>query len=313
MKFVISLLTPLFIFLSASALVAQEIIADKEIAALLPSEVLQLSDDKNITTNAFLADKTKRQLYIVQTSTLDQSQFHSVFDIDIGKNDGNKTKRDDKKTPEGIYLLQHKKVPPEIPFDKFGAMAFTTNYPNVFDKFENKTGSGIWLHSVPDQVALNRGSKGCVVLRNDSIRKVESFITLNKTPLIIDNQIHWLKAEEHSLRKQTALNWLNGWKDLWEKQDLENYINSYSDQFSDPKFTKSSWLAHKVSLKSKYKFVKINISKPNIFNLKDQYLFQFVQDYESDGHKDKGIKNLYVLENAGQFRILREEWVELKN
>ena len=169
------------------------------------------------------------------------------------------------------------------------------------------------MHSVPDQVALNRGSRGCVVLSIDAIKKVESFITLNKTPLIIDNQIHWLKPEEHSLKKQTAVNWLNGWKDLWEKQDLENYINAYSDQFSDPKFTKASWLAHKTNLKSKYKFVKINISKPNIFNLKDQYLFQFVQDYESDGHKDKGIKNLYVLENGGQFRILREEWIELKN
>ncbi len=313
MTFAMKLLITPFVLLSATFAIAQQAVPETKAAALFPSEVLQLSDDKHITTNAFLADKTKRQLYIVQTSTLDQSQFHSVFDIDIGKNDGPKTKRDDKKTPEGIYLLQRKKVPPEIPFDLYGSMAFTTNYPNVFDKFENKTGSGIWLHSVPDQVALNRGSRGCVVLRNDAIKKVESLIALNKTPLIIDNQIHWLKADEHTLKKENAVKWLNGWKDLWEKQDLSNYINAYSDQFSDPNYTKSSWLAHKVSLKSKYKFVKINLSKPNIFNLKDQYLFQFVQDYESDGHKDKGIKNLYVLENGGQFKILREEWVELKD
>lgn len=280
---------------------------------MLPSEVLQISDDQAISTNAFLADKTKRQLYIIQTSALDQSQFHTAYDIDIGKNDGNKTKRDDKKTPEGIYLLQNKKIPPEIPFDQYGTMAFTTNYPNVFDKFENKTGSGIWLHSIPDKVALNRGSKGCVVLRNDAIKQVESFISLNKTPLIINNQIHWLKPVEHALKKEEAIKWLSGWKDLWEKQDLDQYINAYSDQFSDPKFNKKTWLRHKQSLKEKYKFVKINISKANIFNLKDQYLFQFVQDYESDGHKDKGIKNLYVLNSGGQFKILREEWIELKN
>ena len=142
-----------------------------------PSEVLQLSDDALISTNAFLADKTKRQLYIVQTSNLYVNPKANAFDIDIGKNDGNKTKRDDKKTPEGIYLLQEKKVPPNIPFDLYGAMAFTTNYPNVFDQFENKTGSGIWLHSIPDDVALNRGSKGCVVLRNEALKKVEPFIS----------------------------------------------------------------------------------------------------------------------------------------
>lgn len=307
----LSLLLPSFFVMAQISPSSQESTDSKIL--LLPSEVLQLSDDKYIATNAFLADKAKRQLYIIQTSDIDQSQFHSVFDIDIGKNDGNKTKRDDKKTPEGIYLLQNKKVPPEIPFEQYGVMAFTTNYPNVFDKFENKTGSGIWLHSIPDQVALNRGSKGCVVLRSEAIKKVEGLISLNKTPLIINNQIHWLKPEEHLLKKEAAVQWLTGWKDLWEKQDLDNYIKSYSDQFSDPKFTKKTWFLHKLSLKLKYKFVKINISKANIFNLKDQYLFQFVQDYESDGHKDRGIKNLYVLNNDGQFKILKEEWIQLKN
>ncbi len=282
-------------------------------ALLLPNEVLLLSDEKSIATNAFLADKTKRKLFIIQTSTADQTQFHSVFDIDIGKNDGNKTKRDDKKTPEGIYLLQAKKLPPEIPFEQYGVMAFTTNYPNVFDKFENKTGSGIWLHSIPDQVALNRGSKGCVVLRSDAIKQVEGLISLNKTPLIINNQIHWLNPEEHSAKKEAALKWLANWKSLWESQDLDKYITIYSDQFSDSNYTKSTWLKHKKSLKEKYKFVKINISKPNIFNLKDQYLFQFVQDYESDGHKDRGVKNLYVISNGQEFKILREEWAQLKD
>ena len=46
--------------------------------------------------------------------------------IDIGKNDGNKTKQDDKKTPEGIYLLEKKMTPPKIPFDLYGSLAITT-------------------------------------------------------------------------------------------------------------------------------------------------------------------------------------------
>lgn len=292
-----------------------EIVAPAESAAVVkrPSEILNLSEEKLIQTNALLADKTSRQLYMMQNSNFSSGQTDSVFDIDIGKNDGNKTKRDDKKTPEGIYVLQQKKTPPEIPFQTYGTMAFTTNYPNVFDKFENKTGSGIWLHSVPDNVALNRGSKGCVVLRNDAIKKVEQHISLNKTLMIINNQIHWLTSDEHDKKRSEAMDWLNSWKDLWEKQDLQAYIDNYSDQFSDPNYNKKSWLKHKESLKEKYKFVKVNLSPPNIFNLKDQYLFQFVQDYESDGHKDKGIKNLYVVQEKGKFKILREEWVAVND
>ncbi|MBC7465788.1 MAG: L,D-transpeptidase family protein [Bdellovibrio sp.] len=292
-----------------------EIVAPQDSSGVIkrPSEILNLSEEKLIQTNALLADKTSRQLYMMQNSNFSSGQTDSVFDIDIGKNDGNKTKRDDKKTPEGIYVLQQKKTPPEIPFQLYGTMAFTTNYPNVFDKFENKTGSGIWLHSVPDNVALNRGSKGCVVLRNDAIKKVEQHISLNKTLMIINNQIHWLTSDEHDKKKTEAMTWLNTWKDLWEKQDLQAYIDNYSDQFSDPNYNKISWLKHKESLKEKYKYVKVNLSAPNIFSLKDQYLFQFVQDYESDGHKDKGIKNLYVVQEKGKFKILREEWVAVND
>ncbi|MFZ3229749.1 MAG: L,D-transpeptidase family protein [Pseudobdellovibrio sp.] len=303
-------LISLFIFSYFASAIAM---AQTETDIQRPSEVLNFSDDADIQTNALLADKTSRQLYMMQISNFNLGKTDSVFDIDIGKNDGNKTKKDDKKTPEGIYVLQQKKTPPEIPFDLYGNLAFTTNYPNVFDKFENKTGSGIWLHSIPDNVALNRGSKGCVVLRNDAIKKVESLISLNKTLLIINNQIHWMNSVDHDKKKNEALTWLNNWKNLWEQQKLEAYIENYSNQFSDPTYNKKSWLKHKQTLKDKYKFVKISISNPNIFNLKDQYLFQFVQDYESDGHKDKGIKNLYVIQDGSKFRILREEWAALES
>lgn len=279
----------------------------------LPIEVLSLSSDQRLSTTVLLADKTKRNLSVFDLASLEARQVKQQFDIDIGKNDGPKVKRDDQKTPEGIYLLETKKTPPEIPFDKYGSMAFTTNYPNFFDKFENKTGDGIWLHSVPDTIPLTRGSRGCVVLRNDAIKNVEPFISLGKTFLIINDQINWTTSkEEYQKEKDIALNWLENWKHLWQTQNLDRYIEHYSDDFSVQHFNKQSWLKHKKDLKARYKYVKINISSPQIFHLKNQYLFQFVQEYESDGHKDIGIKSLYVLESGNQLKIHREEWVELK-
>ncbi len=277
-----------------------------------PLEVLSISSDARLSTHVFIADKASRKLSVFDRASLETGSAYQQFDIDIGKNDGDKKKRDDKRTPEGIYLLENKRTPPDIPFDLYGSMAFTTNYPNFFDKFENKTGSGIWLHSVPDNVPLNRGSKGCVVLRNDSIKKVEEYIQLNKTFMLINNQINWLTPDEHAKEKDFAISWMNTWKDQWEKQDIDSYIKNYSEEFSAPNFNKKSWLEHKKHLKEKYKYVKINLSTPQIFHLKNQYIFQFIQDYESDGHRDTGIKNLYVVKEGENLKIQREEWLELK-
>ena len=121
-----------------------------------------------------------------------------------------------------------------------------------------------------------------------------------------------MTKEDHQIEKDLAINWLNSWKLLWETQNLDDYITNYSDEFSAPQFNKKSWLKHKQELKDRYKYVKISISSPHVFHLKNQYLFQFVQDYESDGHKDTGIKNLYVLKDGDKLKIHREEWFEIK-
>lgn len=270
-------------------------------------EILQISDDPAIQSTILFADKQNRALYIFDKNT----SAPEKFEIDIGKNDGNKTKRDDKKTPEGIYLLEKKLLPPEIPYELYGSMAFTTNYPNVFDKFENKSGSGIWLHSVPDTVPLTRGSRGCVVVRNDHIKTLSEKINLNKSYLIINDKARWVSATEHDQKKDSILNWLTNWKDTWQSQDLGKYIQLYSDDFSAPNFNKKSWLNHKEKLKGKYKYVKISLGKPHIFHEKNQYVIKFTQDYESDGHQDRGIKVLFLIEEGNEIRILREEWSPL--
>lgn len=275
----------------------------------LPNEILQISDAPEIKSSIMIADKTERKLYFFESEETLTAPIS--FEIDIGKKEGPKTKRNDKKTPEGIYLLQKKMTQPEIPYDQYGSLAFTTDYPNVFDKFENKTGDGIWLHSIPDQVPLNRGSKGCVVLRNENIQKLSDLISLNKSHLIINAKTDWVDSSAHAAKKNKVVAWLATWKDYWQKQDLENYSKMYSDDFSAPSFNKKSWLKHKEKLKGIYTTITIDFSKPSIFHTKNQYLIKFVQNYSSDMHQDKGIKTLYLIENGDNLQILREEWSKL--
>ena len=275
-------------------------------------EVLQISADPLLSSTIMVADKETRRLFVFDPSK--DLKHPETYEIDIGKNDGNKTRRNDKKTPEGIYALEKKLMPPEIPYELYGTMAFTTNYPNVFDKTEKKTGDGIWLHSVPDTVPLSRGSRGCVVVRNENIKKLDQQIKLNKSFLIINNKLARVDEKSHQEKKEAVLKWFQNWKDLWQVQNIDEYIHLYSDLFTaPPRFKKASWLEHKKNIKAKYTNVKIEIGSAHIFNQKNQYILRFVQTYQSDQYKDRGLKTLYLVDEKqnGELKVLREEWINL--
>ncbi len=278
-----------------------------ESAEVLPDSLLQISETAAFSPYVFLVDKEKRKLTVFERQG-EHIKKVDEYPADIGKMGGNKTKRDDHKTPEGIYFLEKKLSQPEIPFSLYGNMAFTTNYPNLFDKREQKTGSGIWLHAIPDTVALTRGSRGCVVVRNDVIKKLEDYIKLRETPILIFDHVNYVTKEEHTKRRTALSTFVENWRQAWEKQDIEKYMSFYANDFKAPGFNRDSWKAHKANLKTKYEFIKVGLSQPYIVQHNEQLLVKTLQRYESDKHVDYGVKTIYAVKAGGSFQIIREEW-----
>nr|BFD67874.1 hypothetical protein HAGR004_28960 [Bdellovibrio sp. HAGR004] len=274
---------------------------------LLPASLLQISETEAFSRYVFLVDKEQRKLSVFERNG-ELIQKITEYPADIGKMGGNKTKRDDHKTPEGIYFLQERLSQPKIPFSLYGALAFTTNYPNLFDKRENKTGSGIWLHAIPDSVPLTRGSRGCVVVRNDVIKKLADYIKLGETPILIFDHVDYVSKDEHDKRRLALSNFVESWRQAWETQDIEKYMSYYDAGFKAPGFNYNSWKNHKKSLKSKYEYIKVHLSQPYIVQHNDQLLVKTLQRYESDKHIDYGVKTIYALKSGDSFKIIREEW-----
>nr|BFD58785.1 hypothetical protein CKG001_08920 [Bdellovibrio sp. CKG001] len=274
---------------------------------LLPASLLQISETEAFSRYVFLVDKEQRKLSVFERNG-ELIQKITEYPADIGKMGGNKTKRDDHKTPEGIYFLQERLSQPKIPFSLYGALAFTTNYPNLFDKRENKTGSGIWLHAIPDSVPLTRGSRGCVVVRNDVIKKLADYIKLGETPILIFDHVDYVSKDEHDKRRLALSNFIESWRQAWETQDIEKYMSYYDAGFKAPGFNYNSWKNHKKSLKSKYEYIKVHLSQPYIVQHNDQLLVKTLQRYESDKHIDYGVKTIYALKSGDSFKIIREEW-----
>lgn len=273
----------------------------------LPAPLLQISETEAFSRYVLLVDKNQRKLSVFERIG-EKIRKVEEYPADIGKNGGNKTKRDDHKTPEGIYFLERRLSQPNIPFSLYGALAFTTNYPNLFDQRENKTGSGIWLHAIPDSVPLTRGSRGCVVVRNEVIKKLDDYIKLRETPILIFDHVNYLSKDEHEKRRVELNSFIEGWRQAWENQDIESYMSFYDKDFKAPGFNFNTWKNHKANLKTKYEYIRVKLSQPYIVQHNDQLLVKTLQRYESDKHVDYGVKTIYAIKSADSYKIIREEW-----
>lgn len=274
---------------------------------LLPSDLLQISSTDAFSKYVFLVDKSARHLQVYERKG---ETIEKILDVpsDIGKKMGNKSKRDDHRTPEGIYFFKQKLDKTEIPYSLYGEMAFTTDYPNIFDRREKKTGSGIWLHAVPDTVPLTRGSRGCVVVRNEVIRKLKEYIKLKETPILIFDKVNYVDKSEHDKRRVALNEFIEGWRKSWESQDIDKYKTYYDKDFKAPGFTFDSWMDHKTKMKNQYEFIKVQLSQPFLLLHKDQLIVKTFQRYESNKHADFGVKTLYAVKTDSGYKIVREEW-----
>jgi murein L,D-transpeptidase YafK len=280
-------------------------------ANLLPSDLLQISSTDAFSKYVFLVDKTARHLQVYERKG---ETIEKIIDVpsDMGKNLGNKSKRDDHRTPEGIYFFEKKLEKAEIPFNLYGEMAFTTDYPNIFDRRDSKTGSGIWLHAVPDTVPLTRGSRGCVVVRNEVIRKLKEYIKLKETPILIFDKVNYVDKSEHDKRRVALNEFIEGWRKAWESQDIEKYSTFYDKDFKAPGFNFASWISHKTKMKDQYEYIKVQLSQPFLLLHKDQLIVKTFQRYESNHHTDFGVKTLYAVKTDNGYKIIREEWTPVR-
>lgn len=297
----------ILIFISVFALISTGY-AENSSTELYPADLLQISNTEAFSKYVFLVDKNTRKLLVFEHNGETIKKIDEV-PADIGKNGGNKTKRDDHKTPEGIYFFEKRLSPPEIPFEQYGKLALTLNYPNLFDVRENKTGSGIWLHSIPDTVPLTRGSRGCVVIRNDVLEKIAGYVKLKETPIVIYDKLEYIKKEEHDQRRKELGQYIQSWKEAWESMDLDRYMNFYSEDFKSAGFNFRTWKNHKKRLKNTYKYIKVTLSQPFLLLHKNQLIIKTLQKYESDGHTDYGVKTIHALNTNGKYKIISEEWM----
>ncbi|MEA3512863.1 MAG: L,D-transpeptidase family protein [Campylobacterota bacterium] len=250
-----------------------------------------------------LCQKDLKDIVLYDTKK-DEKLFSSS--VLLGEKNGDKKIEGDLKTPIGAYDLT-KRITSLDPF--YGPLALTTNYPNIYDKSQGKTGHGIWIHGLPLDQSREEYTKGCIALDNTEIKKLDSSINIDNSVLVISqNKLKPVPKDDISLIMSNIFKW----KDSWKKSDIDTYLSFYDKNFkksngdSLKKFSRYKKTIFKRKEKKTIIFNNINIIPyPNDENKK---IYKVVLDeiYKTKNYKFEGKKELYVEILNNNFTILTE-------
>ncbi len=225
--------------------------------------------------------------------------------IVIGKDGIGKEKKNDFKTPIGVYKIVDKKDKVE---PKYGPLAFVLNYPNHLDRSFNRDGYGIWLHGFPIGCKDKSFTKGCVAAPNDNLLKIDKKIDYKKSIVIISpsKDLKILKRDIVEI-----LSFLHRWRYYWKYDDFDNYINCYSKDLRSSYGDFKNFFNEKKDIfsrryKKNIRFTNIKITPYP--NLEKESIWRVEMDefYKAPNLTFEGKKILYLKKEDGAFKIWRE-------
>ncbi|PHQ57101.1 MAG: hypothetical protein COA30_02765 [Sulfurimonas sp.] len=256
--------------------------------------------------NILVCDKSN-SILTLYTKDANQSfvniKGYSAF---TGEVKGDKVREGDLRTPIGVYELL-KKLSKVDSF--YGPMAFVTSYPNSYDKYRGKNGSGIWIHGLPLEQERDSYTKGCIAINNPSIECLDRHIDIKETILIISEETRQESISKKSLSNVLAQ--LYAWRYAWLYNDITTYLDFYDDTFL-------RFDGMNINNFSKYKtrIFKKNETKIILFNginvipypgTKDMYKVTFSEIYKSSSFSFVGDKVLIVKLQDSKIKIITEK------
>jgi murein L,D-transpeptidase YafK len=260
--------------------------------------------------HAIVIDLKQSRLFVFENNH-DQPKRVVDYYISMGRGGSEKEKEGDLRTPLGVYFVQSY-IPPDKLADKYGAGAYPINYPNAWDSFNGRTGDGIWLHGTQSGT-YNRpplASEGCVVLPNDDLIELGSYIRLGQTPVLIGNDLEWLSVDQWKKQSSQTSAIFIQWIDDWESMNTDNYLSHYSESFNNGKKNFNNWARHKRRVSKNKTYINVDVSNVSLLlhPNDDVMVATFYQDYKSDNFSGRSWKRQYWhKEKDGQWRIIFED------
>lgn len=196
--------------------------------------------------------------------------------------------------------------------DFYGLGAYPLNYPNVLDRQNRKTGSGIWLHGLPKDVSSRPllDSDGCVVIDNDSFKALDQFITTGITHMVLaDTPVTWVPVQKVKQRRMALAGAFKGWMSAWEARDNPTYLSYYASDFSDFSRNKQQWSDYKSRANNGKRWIEVEARQVSFYADLEQpelVTVRYYQDYKSSNYNWSGWKEQQWRETDDGWEIVYE-------
>ena len=230
--------------------------------------------------------------------------------MSIGKKGYGKEVEGDEKTPIGVYRITSFLKDEELD-DFYGLGAYPINYPNTWDRLNQRTGHGIWLHGLPkgqDKRPL-RDSRGCVVIDNSILTDLADYIDTGESLMVLSASMNWLPVGT-SQPDGDVLDAIESWKNSWEDNRIGDYLSNYHQEFTDFRRNLTEWKTYKTRVNGAKSWIKVGMSDLTVFDYPGEeglVVSRFYQNYESSNYRWSGWKQLlWRRDTDGNWRILYE-------
>jgi murein L,D-transpeptidase YafK len=219
--------------------------------------------------------------------------------MSIGQKGVGKERAWDRKTPLGVYFITEQLDTSNLDA-KYGVAAYPLDYPNAWDKHEERTGDGIWLHGVDANGSKRppRDTDGCLALPNDELMSLGDKLEPLSTPVIVVRELTWSTSDEvEELRIEFHIA-LEIWRQSLEASDVQTYLSLYSDDFRHRGMDRHKWSTYRAGVLDARVLESVRLD--NVLLIADPeepglFLSRFTQEFVTDGATVRTTKRLYWL------------------
>ena len=209
----------------------------------LPAYLLQVPET---VAAIFVAETNTATLYRFEVGTTGPEYSDERY-MSIGQNGVGKTRAWDRRTPLGIYFVNEQLDTSGLD-EKYGLMAFPLDYPNVWDRSNERSGDGIWIHGTSQHGGRRPplDTDGCIALSNEELLALKDQLMPLVTPVIIARQIRWLSSEQIAATRAELAALLDLWAESRRSGDLHQYLSLYADEFEYRGMDRDEWAGYRL-------------------------------------------------------------------
>lgn len=255
--------------------------------------------------NVLTCNKEKSTLTLYMKDKEGKFNLKKRYSAYTGKVKGDKRQEGDLKTPVGIYNLTQKLSNVD---SFYGPLAFVTSYPNLYDTYRGKNGSGIWIHGLPIAQERDEFTKGCIAINNDNLECLDKNIDISQTLLIIDEKKITQEVSKKELSK--ILSQLYEWRYAWLYNDIKAYLDFYAPDFRRyDGMNRDEFVRYKTRVFAKQEPKRIVFRKINLLpypGSASTYKITFEESYKSPSYAFDGEKVLIVELKENKLQIITE-------